>query len=286
MNTLLSHLTPVQCQKLETAKRIIVHAVRPEKIILFGIYSVETDARLFTECLPSGIAAFDLLVVTRQEDRHSDYELQDIIENACRDQVAVTALVHDIGYVNRRIAEGQYFFWQIRREAILLYDAGRTPLSQTRECDLAQVRQTAERDFDRWRRQSRAFFRSAEFNLEAGEWKVVLFMLHQAAEQMYQAILLAFMGYKPTTHNLDKLRRYTNRYSVELAWLFPRNSDEEDRLFRLLLSGYVDARYREDFVATEADARLLTRRVGQLLEIAERVCGNRLISLAKQAANL
>jgi len=109
-------------------------------------------------------------------------------------------------------------------------------------------------------------------------------MLHQAAEQIYQAILLAFMGYKPTTHNLDKLRRYTNRFSVELACLFPRDSDEEDRLFRLLLSGYVDARYKEDFVVTEDDARLLTGRVGQLLEIAERVCGNRLLSLSKQAA--
>ncbi len=286
MNTSLAYLTPVQSQELETAKRIIVHAVRPEKIILFGIFSVEADARSFSERLPPGIGAYDLLVVTGHGDRHSDYELQDIIENCCRDQVAVTVLVHDIGYVNRRIAEGQYFFWQIRREAILLYDAGRTPLSQTGECNLVQVRQTAERDFNRWQRQSRAFFRSAEFNLGAGEWKVVLFMLHQAAEQIYQAILLAFMGYKPTTHNLDKLRRYTNRYSVELAWLFPRNSEEEDRLFRLLLSGYVDARYKEDFVVTEEDARLLTGRVGQLLEIAERVCGNRLLSLSKQAAKL
>jgi HEPN domain-containing protein len=284
MNTSLDHLEPAQRRELETAKRIVVQAVRPEKIILFGIFSMEAEARSFSEGLPRGIGAYDLLVVTSQGDRRSDYELQDIIENRCRDEVAVTALVHDIGYVNRRIAEGQYFFTQIRRSAILLYDAGRTPLSNAVECDLAQVRWMAEQDFDRWRRQSRAFFRSAEFNLDAGEWKIVLFMLHQAAEQIYQAILLAFTGYKPTTHNLDKLRRYTNRFSVELALLFPRNSEEEDRLFRLLLSGYVDARYKEDFVVVEGDARLLTGRVRQLLEIAERVCGNRLLSLGKQVA--
>jgi HEPN domain-containing protein len=223
-------------------------------------------------------------VVTSQGDRRSDYELQDIIENRCRDEVSVTALVHDIGYVNRRIAEGQYFFTQVRRESILLYDAGRTPLVKAVDCDLAQALWMAERDFNRWQRQSRAFFRSAEFNLDGGEWKIVLFLLHQAAEQIYQAILLAFMGYKPTTHNLDKLRRYTNRFSVELALLFPRNSEEEDRLFRLLLSGYVDARYKEDFVVEEEDIRLLTERVRQLLEIAERVCRNRLLSLGKQAA--
>ena len=283
MNTLLTHLSVSQRHELEQAKRIIVEAVRPEKIILFGMYSVEAEAGLLSERLPAGMGAYDLLVVTGAGDRRSDYELQDIIESRCRDVVSVTVLVHDIGYVNRRIAEGQCFFSAIRREAILLYDSGRTPLAKAGVTDLTKVRLTAERDFERWRRQSLAFFRSAEFNLGSGEWKIVLFMLHQATEQIYQAILLAFMGYKPTTHNLDKLRRYTNRFSIELAVLFLRNTAEEDRVFRLLLSGYVDARYKEDFNVTEADARLLTDRVGRLLEIAERVCRNRLVSLQKQA---
>ena len=101
---------------------------------------------------------------------------------------------------------------------------------------------------------------------------------------MYQAILLAFTGYKPTTHNLDKLRRYTNRFSIELALLFPRDNEEEDRLFRLLLAGYVDARYKDDFTITGMQAGVLVTRVGRLLEIADRVCGNRLLMLEKKAA--
>jgi HEPN domain-containing protein len=286
MNTSLAHLSSLQRQQLETAIRIVVQAVRPEKIILFGVYSVEAEAVLFTERVPPGIGAYDLLVVTREGDRRSDYELQDIIENRCRDEVPVTVLVHDIGYVNRRIAEGHYFFSTIRREAILLYDGDRTPLAEAGLSDLVQVRLTAERDFDRWRRQAWAFFKSAEFNIGREEWKIATFLLHQAAEHMYQAILLAFTGYKPTTHNLDKLRRYTNRFSIELALLFPRNSEEEDRVFRLLLSGYVDARYKEDFFVTGAEAGLLAERVGKLLEIAERVCRNRLLSLEKKISRL
>jgi HEPN domain-containing protein len=145
---------------------------------------------------------------------------------------------------------------------------------------------TAQRDFDRWRRQAWAFFRSAEFNLHQEEWKIAAFLLHQAAEHMYQAILLAFMGYKPTTHNLDKLRRYTNRFSIELALLFPRDNEEEDRLFRLLVSGYVDARYKEDFVVSGAEIGVLTERIRRLLEIAERICKNRLLNLEKKAAKM
>jgi HEPN domain-containing protein len=251
-------------------------------IILFGVYGSESEARIYSTGLPPGIAAYDLLVVTPAGERRSDYELQDIIENRCREEVGVTVLVHDIGYVNKRISEGQYFFAGIRREGILLFDAGRTPLENPGACDLGEVRSMADRDFERWKRQSRAFFRSAEFNLGISEWKTAMFMLHQAAEQMYQAILLTFMGYKPTTHNLDKLRRYTNRFSIELALLFPRNDGEEDRLFRLLLAGYVDARYKEVFEVKETDARLLTERIQKLLDIGERVCRNRLLSLEKQ----
>jgi HEPN domain-containing protein len=286
MNTSLKHLSSLQRGQLETAKRIIIQAVRPEKIILFGVYSVAAEAAIFNEKLLPGIGAYDLLVVTREGDHRSDYELQDIIENRCRDEVPVTVLVHDIGYVNKRMAEGHYFFSTILGDAILLFDGGGTRLAGAGMSDLAQVRLRAEKDFERWRRQAWAFFRSAEFNIGREEWKIATFLLHQAAEHMYQAILLAFTGYKPTTHNLDKLRRYTNRFSIELALLFPRNSEEEDRIFRQLLSGYVDARYKEDFSVTGEEAGLLTERVGRLLEIAERVCRNRLLSLEKKVASL
>jgi HEPN domain-containing protein len=226
-----------------------------------------------------------LLVVSRQGDRRSDYELQDLLENRCREVAQVTVLVHDIAYVNRRLLEGQYFFYSAVREGIQLYDvAGGTPFVRAEVPDWSAVRSLAKRDFERWGQQARAFHRSAEFNYKDGEGRVAVFLLHQAAEQIYQAILLAFTGYKPTTHNLDKLRRYTNRFSLELAMVFPRDNQEEDGLFRLLLSGYVDARYKEDFSITQEQVGILLERVGLLLAIAERICGNHFVRLKKMAA--
>jgi uncharacterized protein len=263
MNTSLKHLSQAQRDKLERTVRIIVRAVQPEKIILFGPAS----------------DAFDLLVVSRQGDRRTDYEMQDLIENRCREEAPVTALVHDIAYVNRRLAEGQYFFSVISKEGILLYDAHVTPLAKAAPPDLGKVRTIAMKDYQRWSRQGLAFFRSAGFNRDNQEWKVAAFLLHQAAEHIYQAILLAFTGYKPTTHNLDKLRRYTNRFSVELSRVFPRDNPAEDELFRRLLSGYVDARYKEEFSISEAEITQLLERIGRLIEIAERVCVGHLASL-------
>jgi uncharacterized protein len=286
MNTSLNHLSPQRQEEIRSAVHIIVKAVQPEKIILFGVYGPGGDygaiGALQKASLPRALDAYDLLVITRTVDRRSDYELQDIIENRCRDRVAVTALVHDIGYVNERLSEGQYFFALLDIEGILLYDSRRVPLVKAEMPNLEEVKWMAQRDFERWGQQARAFFRSAEFNLDIREWKIATFLLHQAAEQAYQAILLVFTGYKPTTHNLDKLRRYTNRFSVELAMIFPRDNPEEDDVFRLLSSGYVDARYKEEFMITEEEARVLLERVRRLLNITERVCMNHFIRLGKK----
>jgi HEPN domain-containing protein len=284
MNTSLKHLPVGQIKKLERIIQIVVGAIQPEKIILYGVYGKGENVGIPPESLPSVLGAYDLLIVSRQGDRRSEYELQDIIENRCREEAPVTALVHDIGYVNRRLSEGQYFFSLVVREGVLLYDSHRTDLVEAGVPNWDRVKWLAERDFQRWGQQARAFFESAEFNYKKAQWRVATFLLHQATEHIYQAILLAFTGYKPTTHNLDKLRRYTNRFSLELAMVFPRDSVREDDLFRLLLSGYVDARYKEDFTISGEQVGELVSRIGRLVDIAERVCLNHFVSLEKRAA--
>ena len=284
MNTSLKHLSPVQRRQLDAAIKVIVHAIRPEKIILFGVYSVAGDAALFTQMLPSSLTPFDLLIVTSRSELRSDYQIQDQCENSCRDVAQVTTIVHDIAYVNRQIRARQYFFSMLSMEGILLYDAGTVALEKPALPNFEEVRLTAEKDFERWAGQANAFFNSAKFNMQRKEWKTAMFLFHQAAEQIYQAILLVFNGYKPTTHNLDKLRRYTNRLSIELASLFRRDNEQEEHLFQLLASGYVQARYKEDYIISEEEVTKIAARIGQLLDIADRVCRNHFLSLEKKAA--
>jgi HEPN domain-containing protein len=289
MRTNLDDLSSADRRQLQRLIPVIIKAVRPEKIILYGIYGAGSPGAAAPDnsgnsndpALPGG---YDLLVITRRGDRRYDHEIQDLIENRCRVHTTVTVLVHDIDHVNQRLSEGQYFFSLMSREAFMLYDAGVIPLSAAAVPDLAGIRLKAQKDFDRWDHQARAFFNSALYNVQQQEPRLAVFLLHQAAEHIYQAILLAFMGYKPCTHNLDKLRRYTHRFSAELALLFPRNDAGEDRLFKLLLQSYVDARYKEDYHITENELQQLTQRIDRLLSIAGRICHNRFISLEKMAA--
>ncbi|HMH20258.1 MAG TPA: HEPN domain-containing protein [Puia sp.] len=280
MTISLDHLSPLRRQQLQSVTKIITTAIHPEKIILFGIYASPVSI-IGNDPEHQFLYSYDILVVSRRNDQRCDHALQDIIENRCRFSTAVNILVHDIDYVNSQLSQGQYFFSMISREAILLYDAGLVPLVEGPSPDFTRIRAAARKDYDSWWSRASAFFNTALFSRQQKEQRLTVFLLHQAAEQTYQAILLVFTGYKPCTHNLDKLRRYTNRISIELAMVFPRNTPEEDRLFKLLLQGYVDARYKEDYCITDEETTLLTERVGKLQSVAVRICHNRFISLEK-----
>src|SRR6266849_6721047 len=126
MNTSLTHLPPAKQEQLLAITQLIAKTVRPEKLILFGIHAAGSGIPDWQadDSLPPFIFSYDILVVTRRGDRRYDHEVQDIVENRCRFQTPVTVLVHDIDYVNQRLSEGHYFFSMIRKEAVLLYDAG------------------------------------------------------------------------------------------------------------------------------------------------------------------
>jgi uncharacterized protein len=286
MTSSLEHLPAHRQEQLQAITKIITSVVHPEKIILYGLYGSASPGSDFhlQEQFPAFLCSYDILVVSRSNDFRCDHTLQDIVENRCRFQTPVTVLVHDIDYVNNQLLQGQYFFYGLLRDAVLLYDAGSAQLVEGTAPDLARISALAKHDFEKWRSRASAFFKTALYNRQQREWRLAVFLLHQAAEQTYQAILLVFTGYKPCTHNLDKLRRYTNRFSLELALLFPRNTPEEDRLFKLLLQGYVDARYKEDYQITETEVGLLTERVGKLQAIAGSLSRNQILHLDRMAA--
>lgn len=94
-------------------------------------------------------------------------------------------------------------------------------------------------------------------------------------------MLLVYTDYKPKTHNLWKLRKKTKPYSKELFEVFQTETDkQEEHLFDLLKRGYVDARYREDYVITSDELSVLTERVGKMIPIVEKYCKEKIKSIS------
>src|SRR5690606_32593970 len=123
----------------------------------------------------------------------------------------------------------------------------------------------------------------AEFYAGNGDLRHSVFMLHQATERVCSAMIRVFAGLHTSTHNLNKLLRYTRLFSMEPSAVFPRNTPEEMHLFDLLFKGYSDARYRQGYQISADELETLLGRVHRLHEVAERLCLRRLQTYDRQS---
>jgi len=87
---------------------------------------------------------------------------------------------------------------------------------------------------------------------------------------------LVYILYGHKEHDLELLIEKCKPYTLELSKVFPRDTPEEERLFRLLQRAYVEARYNDDFVVTKEDIDALTPKVELLRDITEKVCRDRI----------
>ncbi|MDP1763938.1 MAG: HEPN domain-containing protein [Sediminibacterium sp.] len=181
--------------------------------------------------------------------------------------------IHEIDYINEGLEFGQYFFTDIVKEGVLLYDTDIVHFAEPRELTPAEEKEIAQRYFDIWFKRSTEFLIDSNNAFQRKSFNPSAFYLHQATESLYYAVLLVFTGYKPKTHNLFKLRKHAKHLSEELFLIFPiETSKEEKNLFDLLKRGYIDARYKEDYTITEEELFTLIERVKQMQTIVEGIC--------------
>jgi uncharacterized protein len=278
MKTSLTHLPEYKQQQILKITDVIKEVVAPEKIILFGSYATGTwveDEYFENGIRYSYISDYDFLVVTKNNDE-KDYLLNDKIVNRARHitNIAVNCIIHDIGHINEGLSFGQYFFADIVKEGVLLYDTGELNFVEPKELTPQQQKEVAQNYYDIWFNRGKEFLIDAEnaFNRKSNSKSA--FELHQATENFYNTILLVFTGYKPKTHSLEKLRQYAKPYSKELMEIFPERTGDktESHLFDLLKRGYIDARYKNDYTITGEELTTLINKVNGMKEIIEVIC--------------
>jgi len=283
MNTSLSHLPQEKQDLVNYLVKVIVERIDPEKVILFGSHA--TDEWQEDEYYEEGRlldfkSDYDFLVITKAGERRADYEIQEIIEHRSGLNTHVSAITHDIEYINGKLSDGQYFFVDIQNKGIMLYDAGNVELAQKRELSPLEKKAMAQEDFDNWFTSANEFLIDAIHGFERDNFKKAAFELHQATERIYNTVILVFRGYKPKTHNLEKLQRYTKHYSKELALIFPRDTNEEKHLFELLRKGYVEARYDKKYEITKNETEILIARIKEMQKITAWICNEKIASFS------
>ncbi|MFA6714899.1 MAG: HEPN domain-containing protein [Victivallales bacterium] len=249
-----------------------------EMIILFGSYArgdYKEESDLKPDRRSGEKSDYDVLVVTGEKASAVDIGLWRKITKKC-DSTGLSAytriITHDIQELNIKLAEGQYFYSDVRKEGRLLYDSGNCKLARKRKLKPEECKRIARDYFEQWFENAESFFDTFEYKLDKNDYKIAAFNLHQAAEHSYKTILLVFTNYTPQEHLLELLGRMASKHDSALKGIFQQETREEQRLFDLLEYAYIGARYDPAYGICREELEYLAERVKLLLSLTEKIC--------------
>lgn len=303
MQTSLDHLPANKQRELERVKTIIFEEFedalslssagwkkkgRIEKIILYGSYA--RGGWVDEPHTAKGyMSDFDLLIIVNDErltDR-IDYwsKLDDrLIRELAIDKTLhtpVNFIVHTLHEVNDGLAHGRYFFIDIAKDGIALYEADdrelHTPKPKTPEQALAMATEY----FEEWYPAAAGMLKTSQFSAAEGRLKDAAFLMHQATERLYHCVLLVCTFYTPHVHNLGFLRTQAERIDMRLVDAWPRASRTDRSRFEKLKDAYVKARYSKHYKITEEELAWLATHVEELGRAVHEICTERIQSLEK-----
>lgn len=258
------------------------------KIILFGSYArddwVEDPVgRYFSD--------YDILVIVDHEDLTDVPEFWSKIEERLLNELAsgqrlrtpVSLIYHDLADVNDKLALGRYFFTDILRDGVVLFDEPGHPFIEPKPLTPQEALTESQEYFEEWFSSAIDFCEQAKFALGRQRPKVAAFEMHQATERFYHCVVLVLALYSPKTHNLNQLRKLAEGFEPRLAEIWPTETKFEKRCYELLRAAYVKARYSRHYRITDEELAWLAQRVGVLQSLVSEICEARLEELRQGA---
>lgn len=259
------------------------------KVVLFGSYS-RGD---WVEDRVSGYSSdYDLLIIVNHEKlaEHTadfwgriDQRFIDEMLIHKRIQTPVNFIVHTMGDVNDQLSRGRYFFADIVKDGIALYEAPGHPFATPKPLSAEEARAQAQEYFDNWFDSVGAFYRGFKYAFREGDLNKAVFDLHQAAERLYHCTLLVLTLYSPPSHKLNFLRSQAEGLDARLIEAWPRDNKFSRRCFELLRKAYIEARYSPHYKITPKEMEWLGERVEHLQDLVRTICEERLKELANAA---
>lgn len=274
----------------------IARAVVPklEMVILYGSYArgdyVRLDHRVEFGQHTTYKSDYDLLLVTSKPvapDMQSNYA--DKIEQVfSRDKIEylipdLQFIFESIDDINAQISRRQYFYSDIKRQGVMLWDSGKYKLARLRKLNYEEIGREARGHYEEKYSYALGFLDHVRFDYEREQYVMGSFMLHQATENLFKTADLVFTLYTSKHHGLRKLRLRVRPNIPEVKEIFPLRTKAEKDIFDLLCRAYVEARYNPGFVVTKEDMDALIPRVEQFRDMVEKACREQMEYYAEMA---
>ncbi len=280
-------LPPRKRQDLQQLVSLIREQVKQvEMIVLFGSYAknsyVDYDQRIEFGTPTYYMSDYDIVILTRKPIGAAEYSLYEKIKDKFFENKNRPFHTHPqfINYgiedFNYALAKAHYFETEIKRDGVVLFDSGAYKLARRRKLDYTEIRDRALSYYNEKLACVDDFVIACNSLYKLNRNKRASFQLHQSVENLLRVIPMVFTLYGHKSHNLSELMNAAKKHTTEIFRVFPRDTQEEQRLFDLLQRAYIESRYNPDFEITKEDIDALIPKVEQLRSIVERTCRERI----------
>lgn len=287
MKKSLNYLPAEKRQDLRQLVAIIREEVKDVvMVILYGSYArgtfVDYDQRIEYGVKTYFMSDYDIMIVTERRmgiNEHTVYAkiLRRFFENKAWEIHTHPQFINEsIAELNKALDKSRYFYTDIKKDGVMLYDSGKYKLARRRKLNYAEIAELAQEYYEITFNRACQFLATASFTLSQDWQNMAAFNLHQAAENFLRTIPLVFILYGYKEHDLTYLLNQCKKHTLEIYRAFPQDTPEEQRLFKLLQDAYVQARYNKDFIVTKSDIDALIPKIELLRDITEQVCKKRL----------
>lgn len=256
-------------------------------MILFGSYArgnwvYERGYDEENEHNYSYVSDLDILIVTERECsdhgkvlRVIDRKLPNVmLFDASGQYPPVSMISHTIEHVNEMLEDNSYFFNDIKKEGIVLYDSGRYQLASPKKFSPEERKQRAIEKFDEYFGRATNFLERAISgpNDTKLNKNINAFMMHQACENAFIAANFVLMDDRRKIHDLEKLEKKAATFEPEFLHSFPKETPRDAHIYKLILKSYIDARYKKNFSVSEEELEEMAEMVRNFHKLTERLC--------------
>ena len=259
------------------------------KIILFGSYA-RSD---WVDEPENGYQSdYDVLIIVSHTDLTDIADHWYIAEDKILRDPAIgrtlNIIVHTLDEVNRALSRGEYFWVDILRDGIMLYELPNHALAVAKPLTAADAYEMAGGYFEASLPAIDVQLETVDFQTQRGSddlvWrKAAAFSLHQAVERAYACYLLTNTFYFPRSHNIKFLRSLSEDREPRLVEAWPRESKPDRRRFELLKRAYVEARYSPSYEIGTDDLEALAGTATKLRDVVDQLCREQLERLRSAA---
>ncbi|WP_425644305.1 nucleotidyltransferase and HEPN domain-containing protein [Agrobacterium leguminum] len=302
MKTDIGHLPQAKRRELERVVRVIheefagiVERSKSEakkdgriyKIILFGSYARGTwvDEPHTSKGYRSD---FDILVIVSNKELADPKYWDKATDRLMWDkeiETPVGLIVHGAREISNFLHDGQYFFVDLAREGVILYEFDDRPLAEAKPLSPADALRLAEEHFRRHFPDALTFIKLAGYALKDNNTNIAAFQLHQAVETAYNCYLLTLTNYTPASHNLKFLRGLSEDRDRRLVDIWPRDHQRFTAWYNILNEAYVKARYSKRFEISEEALAWLQEHTAELHALIETLCREHIEKLQQGVKN-